>query len=69
MVSDDRFRKTGRLHSEAKIELFYKSVVAVLLATMLLFALTGGVYFGAKKPEPTATLTTEPSAKPPVTTP
>jgi HAD-hyrolase-like len=49
MVRDDRFRKTGRLHSEAKIELFYKSVIAVLLATMVLISLTGGVCVGAKK--------------------
>jgi hypothetical protein len=49
MVRDERFLKSGRLHSEAKIELFYKSVIAVLMATMVLIGLTGGVCVGAKK--------------------
>jgi hypothetical protein len=60
MVRDDRLWKTGRLHSEAKIELFYKSVIAVPIATMVALGLAGGVYFGAKKPQPAATATTEP---------
>ncbi len=49
MVREKRFVNFGRLHSEAKIELFYKSVIAVLIATMFLIGLTGGVCVGAKK--------------------
>lgn len=46
VVRDDRFRKTGMLHSDAKIELFYKSVLLVLALTAVLLAITGGVVYG-----------------------
>jgi len=34
------------LHSDAKIELFYKSVLLVLTLTAVLLAITGGVVYG-----------------------
>ena len=43
VVRDKRFRDTGRLHSDAKIELFYKSVVLVLVLTIVLLAVFGGI--------------------------
>jgi hypothetical protein len=38
------------LHSDGKIELFYKSVVIVLALTLELFASTGGIYAGSPHP-------------------
>ncbi len=49
MVRDSRFWQTGKLHSDAKIELFYKSVIAVLIATMVVLGLAGGIYVGPKE--------------------
>jgi hypothetical protein len=43
LVTDDRFRKDGRLHSDGKIELFYKSIMLVLVCTTGLLAIFGGV--------------------------
>jgi hypothetical protein len=43
IVSHDRYKETGQLHSDAKIELFYKSVVVVLALTMIMLAFLGGV--------------------------
>jgi len=40
-VRDERFRRTRRLHSDGKIELFYKSVMLVLLRTTLALAFFG----------------------------
>lgn len=42
LVRHDKFRTTGNLHSDGKIELFYKSVMAVLAVTSLLLALFAG---------------------------
>jgi hypothetical protein len=41
LVRDERFRRTRRLHSDGKIELFYKSVMLVLLRTTLALAFFG----------------------------
>ncbi len=57
LVSDDRFRKTRRLHSDGKIELFYKSVMLVLLLTTLTLAFFGNSAVG-KKTTPGATTPT-----------
>lgn len=39
LVRHERFRETGKLHSEGKIELFYKSVILVLFLTMVVTVL------------------------------
>ena len=43
VVSDEKYKETGRLHSDGKIELFYKSVILLLFVVTLLLALFGGV--------------------------
>jgi hypothetical protein len=58
LVSDNRFRETRRLHSDGKIELFYKSVMLVLLLTTLTLALFGNNAVGKKTtPGPTTPTT------------
>ena len=52
IIRDQQFSKTGMLHSDGKIELFYKSVVIVLLMAMGLLAATGGVSRGVPEPTP-----------------
>jgi hypothetical protein len=46
LVSDERFVTSGRLHSDGKMELFYKSIMLVMLVVTLILAATGGVQFG-----------------------
>jgi hypothetical protein len=41
VVRDERFRRTRRLHSDGKIELFYKTVMLVLFLTTLALAFFG----------------------------
>ena len=55
LVSDDRFLEGGRLHSDGKIELFYKSVMLVLLLTTVILALLGGITVDQKTPPASAT--------------
>lgn len=43
LVRHDKFRSTGNLHSDGKIELFYKSVMLALIITSVILALGGGV--------------------------
>ena len=43
VVREAKFKKSGKLHSEGKIELFYKSVVYLLVGMCVLLAATGGV--------------------------
>ena len=58
LVSDKRFRETRRLHSDGKIELFYKSVMLVLLLTTLTLAFFGNNAVGKKTtPDPTTPTT------------
>jgi len=45
-VSEDNFRKHSRLHSDAKIEILYKSVIYGVLLLAVLDALFKGVQFG-----------------------
>ncbi|MER8570649.1 hypothetical protein NKH19_00660 [Mesorhizobium sp. M1338] len=45
LVSHDKFRQEGRLHSDGKIELFYKSVMLVLFLTMAVLSVGGGITF------------------------
>jgi hypothetical protein len=42
-VRHDRFRSSGLLHSDGKLELFYKSMIAALALTSILLAALGGV--------------------------
>lgn len=48
LVGDARFRKTATLHSDGKIELFYKFVMFILIVTSVLLAICGGVEFTAR---------------------
>jgi HAD-hyrolase-like len=43
VVTEPRYRETGYLHSDGKIELFYKSVIVLLLLAAAAIALMGGV--------------------------
>ncbi|QQN63566.1 hypothetical protein JIR23_29330 [Bradyrhizobium diazoefficiens] len=43
------FKENGLLHSDGKLELFYKSMMAVLFITSILLAAFGGVSFERKK--------------------
>jgi hypothetical protein len=60
LVNDKRLQKTGKLYSDAKIALFYKSVMLVLLATTALLALLGGIAFEKKTPPTPVTSATAP---------
>ena len=60
LVRHERFRERGQLHSDGKLEIFYKSVMVALLGTAVLIGVFGGVSLD-KKPAPEATKqTTEP---------
>ena len=48
VVRHDKFRETSQLHSDGKIELFYKSVILVLLLTTLMLAGLGGITVNKK---------------------
>jgi phosphoglycolate phosphatase-like HAD superfamily hydrolase len=43
VVKDPQYKNTGNLHSDAKIELFYKSVIAALGLAAFFIALLGGI--------------------------
>jgi phosphoglycolate phosphatase len=45
LVKEERYKKTGKLHSDGKIELFYKAVAVGLLLATALIAMMGGVTF------------------------
>jgi hypothetical protein len=47
-VRHERFREKGQIHSDAKLEIFYKSVMAVLACLSIFLALFGGVSFDKK---------------------
>lgn len=42
-VSDSRFRESGKLHSDAKIEVLYKSVIWGTAAVILVYAFISGI--------------------------
>lgn len=48
VVSDERFRKGEKLHSDAKIELFYKSVVLLFFLWFIFTVLFAGVLVNKK---------------------
>src|SRR5262249_2097996 len=43
VVNHEKFRETGMLHSDGKIELFYKSVGVLLIVTTVILASLGGI--------------------------
>ncbi len=55
LVRHDKYRETGKLHSDGKIELFYKSVILALALTTIMLALFGGVTVDKKTRPPQAT--------------
>jgi hypothetical protein len=52
LVSDERFVKTGLLHSDGKMELFYKSVMLILAVVTIVLSFTGGIQFGRRNERP-----------------
>jgi hypothetical protein len=48
LVKHDKFGKTGQLHSDGKIELFYKSVAVALFLTTIMLACLGGLTIDKK---------------------
>jgi hypothetical protein len=53
-VSHDKFREKGQLHSDGKLEIFYKSMIFALFGISLLVAAFGGITFDKKDaPRPT----------------
>ena len=48
LVRHDRFRERGQLHSDGKLEIFYKSMMVVLAVTSVLLAVLGGVTLDKK---------------------
>lgn len=67
LVRHEKYRETGKLHSDGKIELFYKSVILVLALTTIMLALFGGVTVDKKTRPAQATLAT--TAEPAPATP
>ena len=70
-VRHDRFVQKGLLHSDGKLELFYKPMMVVLVITSVLLAVLGGVSIGKKqdrtrpseaKPSATVTPSSTPAA-------
>lgn len=51
VVSHAKLKATGMLHSDGKLEFFYKSVMIALACTSLLIAIMGGVEFKDNKAE------------------
>jgi hypothetical protein len=43
VVDDPRYKETGYLHSDGKIELFYKSIAIVLALIAAIIAIMGGI--------------------------
>lgn len=50
LVRHDRFREKGQLHSDGKLEIFYKSMMLVLFLTSVLLACLGGITLDKKGP-------------------
>jgi hypothetical protein len=69
LVREEKFRDTGKLHSDGKIELFYKSVILILLITSAILAMLGGVTFSRDSAQPSPATRKEQSAPAPVAVP
>jgi HAD-hyrolase-like len=46
IVTDDSYKKTGEIHSTAKIELFYKPIIYIFLAIFIIMLFGGAVLMG-----------------------
>jgi hypothetical protein len=64
LVHHDKYRETSYLHSDGKIELFYKSVVLALVLTTIMLACLGGVTIDRQKPAAGAVPATLPGTTP-----
>ncbi len=74
LVRHDKYWETGQLHSDGKIELFYKSVMLVLTLTAAGLAFAGGVTVNkvtqpARADSAASTVTTAPNPPPPAVPP
>jgi hypothetical protein len=49
LVTHDKFLEKGQLHSDGKLEIFYKSMMVVLAITSIILAGLGGVSFDKKR--------------------
>jgi hypothetical protein len=49
-VWDEKFRKNGMLHSDGKLAIFYKSMIAVLIVIFVLLIFLGGITLDKKGP-------------------
>ncbi|MEH2524217.1 MULTISPECIES: hypothetical protein [unclassified Bradyrhizobium] len=67
-VSHDKFREKGQLHSDGKLEIFYKSMIFALFGISILVAVFGGITFD-KKDAPTPTKKNQSVDKATVTVP
>lgn len=55
VVNDKKYRDSGQLHSDGKIEFFYKSVMVVLFVTAVILGMVGGVVLDSRaKPDDAA---------------
>jgi hypothetical protein len=46
VVTDVKYKETGMLHSDAKIEIFYKSIALLLIVIQVLLLVLGGISIG-----------------------
>lgn len=66
LVSHDKYRETGQLHSEGKIEFFYRFVALLLMLATIVLAWVGGITIDKKTPPTLDTpVPTSASAPPP----
>jgi uncharacterized protein YegJ (DUF2314 family) len=57
IVRHQKFHQTGQLHSDGKLEFFYKSVILMLVLIMMVLALAGGVTIHNPRPSPSKPIT------------
>lgn len=50
IVTDENYRKTGKLHSTAKIELFYKPIIYLFLILFVAMLIGGGISIDDESP-------------------
>lgn len=48
LIADRRLKTTRKLHSDAKIEIFYKPIMILMLVVALFSTFTGGIKIGGK---------------------
>jgi hypothetical protein len=60
--SDERIKKDKKIHSDAKISIFYKSIFAVFNVILLMIVISGGVRWPSHPIEPAAIEQPDPAA-------